>query len=371
MSEIRQIQLDGVNYDLVVSEDEISATRAEQAAEQAQASATIANTKALAAATSADAAEDAADRAEAIVGGEFVSYGQAQGLSSAQKAIARNNIDAGKQGAWTNPNLLDNPFFTVRQRGDGSFTGNVYGVDRWRGGNSRTTITGASGYITLSTNSSGNGILRQILPQTYEGTYTFSVVVGGNGSGALFFQDGGGTIIGDAVEFTTTGDEQLVTATITTSGTPLGGVAVRVDVSNTIEVVCAKLEKGTVSTLANDTPPDYGQELAKCKYYFERIGITSSSYGIVGTGVAGSTTSAYILVPFTPKCVTTYTITMSGSWRLLGAANHAVSAMTRPSAEPTNAIIITCTSTSLTTGEALMLQSNNDANAYIDLSADL
>lgn len=168
-------------------------------------------------------------------------------------------------------NLLDNPFFTVRQRGDGPFTGNVYGMDRWRGGNSRSTITGNSGYITLATNTSGNGILRQILPQTYEGTYTFSAIVSGNGSGALFFQDSGGTIIGDAVEFTTTGSTQLVTLTFTTSGTAIGGVAVRVNVSNTIEVVCAKLEKGSISTLENDAPPNYAEELAKCQRYFLKL----------------------------------------------------------------------------------------------------
>lgn len=40
-------------------------------------------------------ASDAADRAEAIVGGKFVSYGQAQGLSDAQKEQAKDNIALG------------------------------------------------------------------------------------------------------------------------------------------------------------------------------------------------------------------------------------------------------------------------------------
>lgn len=234
-------------------------------------------------------------------------------LTDANKALARSNIDAGKNGAWTNPNLLDNPFFTIRQRGDGAFTGNVYGLDRWRGGNSRTTIAGDSGYITLSTNSSGNGILRQILPQTYEGTYTFSVMVGGSGSGAIALQDSGGTFIGTTVEFTVSGDTQLVTTTFTTSGTAIGGVIVRVDASNSINVYSAKLEKGSVSTLTNDTPPDYGTELAKCQYYC-RVFNTTNGYFYLG-GYCQSTTQfrSYALPPMRQATSGSPTVTMTGT----------------------------------------------------------
>ena len=205
------------------------------------------------------------------------------GLSESQQAQARANIGAG----GSNRNLLDNPFFSVRQRGDGPFTGNVYGVDRWRGSNSRTTVTGQSGYITLSTTSAGNGILRQILSQTYEGTYTLSAAVKGSGSGAIFFQDSGGNYIGTAEEFTVSGEELLVKTTFTTSGTPIGGVGIRVNTSNSIDVVAVKLELGSVSTLANDTPPNYAEELDKCRYYFERIK-ASTNLGL-GTGIGNGT----------------------------------------------------------------------------------
>lgn len=265
-------------------------------------------------------------------------------------------------------NLLDNPFFTVRQRGNGPFTGNVYGVDRWRGGNSRSTITGNSGYITLATNTSGNGILRQILPQTYEGTYTFSTIVGGNGSGALFFHDSGGTIIGDAVEFTTTGSDQLVTATITTSGTALGGVAVRVDVGNTISVVCAKLEKGSVSTLANDTPPNYAEELAKCQYIAEMLSSTGMT---VGVGFAVDTTQMRFPIKLSPKRATP-SVSLTGTANVgQESANIAVNSIALNAFDPNTGIgeMRVNTPSSLTIGSVykVVLQSG----AKILFSADL
>lgn len=99
MAEIRQIQVDGVNYDLVISEDEVSATAAAQSAaqalaykNQAQSSATQAAQQATNASNQADRAEDAASRAEQIVGGEFLSYGGDQGLDFDQQDQARENI---------------------------------------------------------------------------------------------------------------------------------------------------------------------------------------------------------------------------------------------------------------------------------------
>ena len=49
-------------------------------------------------------------------------------LTDANKEMARSNIDAGKNGAWTNPNLLDNPFFQVNQRSATTITGSSSGV---------------------------------------------------------------------------------------------------------------------------------------------------------------------------------------------------------------------------------------------------
>ena len=39
----------------------------------------------------------------------------------------------GTGGAGSNPNLLINPNFAINQRGQDSYAGKVYGVDRWKG----------------------------------------------------------------------------------------------------------------------------------------------------------------------------------------------------------------------------------------------
>ena len=260
-----------------------------------------------------------------------------------------------------NRNLLDNPFFTIRQRGDGSFTGNVYGVDRWRGGNSRTTITGASGYITLSTNSSGNGLFRQVLSQTYEGTYTFSAKVRGTGSGAIFFQDSGGTFIGTTTEFSLNNETKIVTNTFTTSGTAIGGVGFRADTSNSYDILCAKLEQGSVSTLANDAPPDYGTELAKCRYYFRRIKASAAANVLIGATT--STTAAVFVVPG-EMYVNTGTISKSGT---ITANTKSVTAVSQ--VQSSEGITITATSSGLTANNGAVL--NFASGAYIDISHDL
>ena len=38
-----------------------------------------------------------------------------------------------------------------------------------------------------------------------------------------------------------------------------------------VKIAAAKLEKGTVSTLANDAPPDFGEELQKCQHYLYAV----------------------------------------------------------------------------------------------------
>ena len=293
-------------------------------------------------------------------------------LTETQKEQARKNIAAG----GTNPNLITNPFFKVNQRGLTTYTAsaNTYTVDRFTLGLNSLgtgTVTVDTDGITIANGyASGAAYFVQKLDEQER-----QAINGKTVTMSVLYQDGSiktgtGTFNLGTTAYLLQNDGEIAMR-MYSPNTSRAEPTIDVQASKTIAIKAVKLELGSVSTIANDVPPDYASELAKCKYYFERIGITSSSYGIVGTGVAGSATSAYIIVPCTPKRVTTYSITMSGSWRLLGAANHAVSSMTRPSAEPTNTVVITCASTSLTTGEALMLQSNNDQAACIDISADL
>lgn len=359
MAEIRQIQVDGVNYDLVISEDEVSATAAAQSAaqalaykNQAQSSAAQAQTQATNASNQADRAEDAASRAEQIVGGQFVSYGGNQGLSDTQKEQARNNINAASDSdvvkitsqtltsaqqsqaranimaGGSNRNLLDNWYFVGggSQLGDGVFPINQRGqtqyawsgatcIDRWYIFSANDTVTLSSSGLTVNANENG-GVLGQRI--RYYPEYSQQPLI---------------------CTFLTTDNKRIVWSfTINTSKTWQGGTLVLnecpdfyVDalydsapntvafvlaksfdnIPHSIALKAAKLELGTVSTLANDPPPDFGEELRKCQRYFVRFSPKVNSRAYIGTGSANNSNNMLIFVPTPVTLRTTPTVSFS------------------------------------------------------------
>lgn len=151
-------------------------------------------------------------------------------------------------------NLLDNPFFTVNQRGTTAYTVGAYGADRWKLVEGSATVTDNG--IVL------NGKLRQILEQKPEGEVTASVrMYSGTGSAAYVSNYGYFDI------------------------TSSGGT-----------VRAAKLEAGSVATLENDAAPNYAQELAKCHRYYLAMNALGGGT-IMGVGPATNASTIRILVP--------------------------------------------------------------------------
>lgn len=292
MSEIRQIQVDGVNYDLVITEDEVAATRAEQAAAQAATSASQAAANSaqaseysITAGEYAQDAEDAADRAEAIVGGQFVSYGQSQGLTEAEKTTARTNIGVTKH---TNPNLLDNWYFVgdgtpktfpINQRGKNYYAVNDYTIDRWKSvnlwGNSCTVkvATQPGGLVLagdINTDNPNTYVQFQQIVENppYGKEVTLSLLVDTFGAdddgnypqiwcGASAYKNI--TAVGlSSLTFTWPSDqtENYVRIVLYDGATQ----------ASSIRIQAIKLELGAVSTLEQDAAPDYGIELTRCLY---------------------------------------------------------------------------------------------------------
>lgn len=272
----------------------------------------------------------------------------------------------------SNSNLLTNPFFTINQRGQSSYTGNMYTIDRWKTTNANSTLTVNSGYVTLSTNTSGNGFLRQLFPQEYEGTYTFSAYIRGSGAGYVALNaSGSGWEVLSSTTFSNVGNDwTLVSTTFTTSDTTIGLASIRVNSGGSIDVKCAKLERGKVSTLANDTPPNYTDELKRCKSYFERIySPNNATYGYFGMGVAYDSTHVAVIVPMYPKRGD-YSMTYSGSFRLNNGGSPTITNIALTGSRMSNNAPIVVTSSGLTTGGAYMLQANNDNTAHIDISCE-
>lgn len=211
------------------------------------------------------------DQARSVVGGEYVSFGQAQPLTAAQKAQARANINA--PAPYTagdgisinnniiatkvqpcNHNLLDNWYFgnPVNQRDvSGTISSAGYFLDRWKLASGSVTIS-ADG-ITL------NGTMQQVLETAPVGTVTASALT----------QAGVGEVV-------PTYNSATKTVTVTAAGKKL---------------VAVKLELGSQQTLAHQVGgawvlsemPDYGEELTKCMRYLQ---IITTPYDTSGNGVA-------------------------------------------------------------------------------------
>lgn len=155
---------------------------------------------------------------------------------------------------YSNSNLLDNPWFTVNQRGVTSYTSNYsYGVDRWMSRLSGASIS--NGEIKIGPTNGIAQILEDVLIDYIIGKEcTISAIVNG----------------------------VLHSATRVLSGSymyfNLGDSGIRMDLNLTATKIvmffnssgedrtisAVKLELGSASTLANDSPPDYTTELLKC-----------------------------------------------------------------------------------------------------------
>lgn len=269
---------------------------------------------------------------------------------------------------FSNRNLLDNPWFgsgeVVNQRGGTSGTvSNAYFIDRWKLSGEYSIATSG---ITFTCNA-GAGV-SQIFPHalTIGEIYTFSVMYGdgsivsctfaplANRENAYPFSDGLYLEIDTRAAFPT---HRCI---IYTPGT-----------SWTKEIKAVKLELGSVSTLANDAPPDYGEELAKCQRYFVRIASTATAFP-VAFGLKDSSTVVDLLVPTPVEMRARPTTTFSGTHRIWGGgvASRDVASY---STVAKNAIGVylraTIASGSLPDYYNYVLYMNN--GAYIDFSADL
>lgn len=184
-----------------------------------------------------------------------------------------------------NPNLLDNWYFgnPVNQRGQTSYTGGVYGIDRWLKSAEETTVAVVTGGISVSGKKFQRLEQRVEDAQSLNGiTVTFSALVK-NPDGllrlALYNATTGGLITQD---FQASEDFQLVQITaapVINAGDVFSAALYPGANDATTERTClikaVKLELGSQQTLAHKEDgvlalneiPDYGEQLRRCQRY--------------------------------------------------------------------------------------------------------
>ena len=214
----------------------------------------------------------------------------------------------------TNPNLLDNPWFTINQRGQSSYTpthDNTYTVDRWKIENNVSGLSvtvNNDGSITLNNSSSElmyfdiANLLKDFVLDA--GTkYTASVnVVSYTGNITVYvgsMNESPWTSWG-GIQISKTGINTIPCEVPASYGGSVPTFRALIFVLNagaTLTIKAVKLELGSISTLALDTAPNYATELLKCQRYCIALNPNLHSYTVVGTGIAFSSTIATMIIP--------------------------------------------------------------------------
>ena len=267
-------------------------------------------------------------------GDPVVSYSVGRmGIDGAGTVSTINNIAPDPNGniEFHPENLLDNPWFTINQRGTTVYTVGEYGVDRWKLASGTATVTDNG--IRL------NGTLRQILEISVDSEVTASVKMY-SGSATATYDDS--TRYFDIV-------------------------------SNGGTIRAAKLEFGRTSTIDYDSKPDYRLELLKCMTHFFRLDAGSNDNVGYGVGVATNTHQAQIEIPMRVRMRQVPSILFSNPSNFqLYPVNSSVTAVEIASAGLNDVRLRITIDGTLTNGSAQILRTVKDApNTYIDFVADI
>lgn len=243
------------------------------------------------------------------------------------------NAEAVRCGAAYMPgqagtNIADNWYFPhpVNQRGQSTYTGAGYCIDRWKLTNASAKLTVGSGGVTLGT-TGGNVWMQSYLEdgdQLLGKTVTVSLLA----DGALYAATG--TLPVEAVT-SNTGFMTSGNVGVGLYKTAAGRVFVQIGNKSGADapLTAVKLELGSVQTLAHQDAdgawvlneiPDYGEQLRRCQRYLLRQTETCKA---MCTAMIGSTGRLYCTVPLPVSMRTTPTIVSLKAVDLFVAAGRA------------------------------------------------
>ena len=272
--------------------------------------------------------------------------------------------------AGSNRNLLDNPWWgtneSVNQRGVTSGNGGYF-VDRWH-----FSLPGTAS-VTWSTDENG-----------FTGTTTTNFIIthkihnvtklGGKTLTASVMLSDGTIHSGTIVRNNATSQEFFRNSNPTWVVLMDSDNSFRIRVfDGTLSIRAVKLELGSVSTLANDAPPDYGTELLKCQRYFIRYVTTGSVFGM-GFAYAHSTTNLTAIISLPCPMRTNPSITSSGQGMTLQQGTVRYNLTSPTGALINNNVLIFTSPYTVNTGVATTGQVGGlllRENSTVDLSADL
>ena len=248
-------------------------------------------------------------------------------------------------GEWvgsrhSNQNLLDNSYWMdkdmiVNQRGQESYSGpyKCYGIDRWYTSGVDTTVSVEEGCIRLTSSAATHQFRQEVehgADRCRGRMVTFSILFE-HESGAdlkigIFHGKTSWTYLKTQMLGTPAGIS-LASVTVKVPDGVEGSLGAYVEPNGigTIKLYAAKLELGTVQTLAhkegdawalNDPPPDKALELAKCQRYQQKIRGTFA----IGTNESGEFLDIIVPLPVSMRAVPSVTVSEIASVYLGGQA---------------------------------------------------
>ena len=289
---------------------------------------------------------------------------------------------------WHNENLLDNWYFVgggsqqgggqfpINQRGQTSYTAGDYQycIDRWlQDGENVTIVDNGIKIEAQDTTDLDNKIYQSIEGVPHNVPLTFSAII----DNKLYIVQG----------MSHTRIQNIVTDFI---GVEIGEsngyqYALIRNTQGSITIQAVKLERGFLSTLAskneegswvlNDPPPNFQQELAKCRRYLYVLS-AYDSYSSFAMGFTRSSTVAEIFIPWQSEMRIYPTLTYTGNINIYDVpGNTGLSQISSIQTDQWSSsgirVLVEFPQVSSVAGTPCTLRALNDASAKILLSAEL
>ena len=192
------------------------------------------------------------------------------------------------ESGGANPNLLINPNFAINQRGQASYTGAVYGVDRWKNSYGTLELL-TNGEIKHTSSNSWQGVAQYIENPSRLAGKTLTISAMGRGDGAtafriyLYYQIGTNPRVTVCTAQTTATTNTIISASGTipediTDNDKIYFMLYNGTANTSFYCKWAKLEIGSVAT--EFSPPSIAEELPKCQRYYENV-YASDMWGTV------------------------------------------------------------------------------------------
>lgn len=302
---------------------------------------------------------------------------QAGALAADGTAVNAAKLNGKPAGYYLCPeDHLTNGCFVrpVNQRGATLYSKAGYDIDRWRHGNSNLTVEVANGCIRLTNNGATGLAWQQIIDRDLAGHRVTVALCQTNGTVTANSGDiPAAAVTADTALFTTRLADDTGSVVLYKHANGTCSYRIFVTAGKTMELRWAALYEGafTAADLPEYRPRDYAAQLAECRRYFRRIR-AESAYAAIGTGMAYSSTKAWIAVPRTRMRLSSPTVTIGGdSLRLYAGSATVEGTELAVSKISDSCLLLTATVAGVTNGAALVATNGTNTAFYIDEDADL